>query len=74
MTPETSVHQLIDRIKAIDGEVGLPFGWFFLMTNGHWVEADVGLAIADGLKAQRVRLPDPDAAVLLRWAERSYGF
>jgi hypothetical protein len=22
----------------------------------------------------RVRLPDPDAAVLLRWAERTYGF
>ena len=74
MTPETSVHQLMDRIEAVDSEVGLPFGWFFLMTHGHWVEADVGLAIAEGLKAQRVRLPDPDAAVLLRWAERSYGF
>ncbi len=74
MAPETSVHQLMDRIEAVDGEVGLPFGWFFLMTHGHWVEPDVGLAIAEGLKAQRVRLPDPDAAVLLRWAERTYGF
>ncbi len=74
MTPETSVHQLMDRIEAVDCEVGLPFGWFFLMTHGHWVETDVGLAIADGLKAQRVRLPDADAAVLLRWAERTYGF
>jgi hypothetical protein len=74
MTPEMSVHQLMDRIEAIDGEVGLPFGWFFLMTHGHWVEADVGLAIAEGLKTQRVRLPDADAAVLLRWAERTYGF
>ncbi|GHE78121.1 hypothetical protein GCM10019059_41250 [Camelimonas fluminis] len=74
LTPETSVHQLMDRIEAVDGEVGLPFGWFFLMTHGHWVEPDVGLAIAEGLKAQRVRLPDADAAVLLRWAERSYGF
>lgn len=74
VTPETSVHLLMDRIEAIDREVGLPFGWFFLMTHGHWVEPDVGLAIAAGLKAQRVRLPDPDAAVLLRWAERTYGF
>lgn len=74
MTPETTVHQLMDRIEAIDREVALPFGWFFLMIHGHWVEADVGLAIADGLKAQRVRLPDPDAAVLLRWAARTYGF
>lgn len=74
MTPETSVHQLMDRIEAIDSEVGLPFGWFFLMTHGHWVEPDVGLSIAEGLKAQRVRLPDADAAVLLRWAERTHGF
>lgn len=74
MTPETSVHQLMDRIEALDREVDLPFGWFFLMTHGHWVEPDVGLAIAEGLKAQRVRLPDPDAAVLLRWTERTYGF
>lgn len=74
MTPETSVHQLMDRIEAIDREVALPFGWFFLMTHGHWVEPDVGHAIARGLKAQRVRLPDPDAAVVLRWAERTYGF
>lgn len=74
MTPETSVHQLMDRIEAIDRELALPFGWFFLMTHGHWVDPDVGLAIAQGLKAQRVRLPDPDARVLLRWADRTYGF
>jgi hypothetical protein len=37
-----------------------------MMTHGHWVDPDVGLAIAQGLKAQRV--------VLLRWADRSYGF
>lgn len=74
MTPEASVHLLMDRVEAVDREIGLPFGWFFLMTHGHWVEPDVGLAIAEGLKAQRVRLPDADAAVLLRWAERTYGF
>lgn len=74
VTPEASVHQLMDRIEAIDQEIALPFGWFFLMTHGQWVEADVGLPIADGLTAQRVRLPDRDAAVLLRWSERTYGF
>ena len=61
----------MDRIAAVDHEVGLPFGWFFLMTHGHWVDPDVGHAIAEGVKAQRVR---PDARVLLRWADRSYGF
>ena len=53
-TPDASVHLLMDRIDAVDREVGL--------------------AIAKGLKAQRVRLPDRDAAVLLRWADRTYGF
>lgn len=74
MPSDASVHLLMERIEAVDREVGLPFGWFFLMTHGHWVAPDVGLAIAEGLKAQRVRLPDPDARVLLRWADRSYGF
>ena len=73
-TPDALVLLLIDRIDAVDREVGLPFGWFFLMTHGHWVDPDVGLAIAKGLKAQRVRLPHRDAAVLLRWADRTYGF
>ena len=64
----------LDKTTFSYGEVGLSFGWFFLMTHGHWVDPDIGLAIAQGLKAQRVRLPDPDARVLLRWADRSYGF
>ena len=74
MTPEASVHLLMDRTGAVDREVGLPFGWFFLMTHGHWVDPDVGHTIAEGVKAQRVRLPDPDARVLLRRADRTYGF
>jgi hypothetical protein len=74
MAADVSVHLLMDRIEAVDREIGLPFGWFFLMTHGHWVDPEIGLAIAQGLKAQRVRLPVPDARVLLRWADRSYGF
>lgn len=64
---ELSVHSLMDRIEAIDCEVGLPFGWFFLMTRGNRVEPNVGEAIAQGLRADRIRLPDHDAKVLLRW-------
>ncbi|RWI83779.1 hypothetical protein [Mesorhizobium sp.] len=70
----SSVHILMDRIEAIDREVGLPFGWFFLMTHGNWVEPEVGAIIADGLREARVRLPDHDATVLLRWADQRYGF
>lgn len=73
-TGEASVHILMDRIEAIDREVGLTFGWFFLMTHGNRVDPGVGEAIARGLREARVRLPDQDARVLLRWADRSYGF
>ncbi|MCP1845790.1 hypothetical protein ACVIHI_008745 [Bradyrhizobium sp. USDA 4524] len=71
---DASVHILMDRVEAIDREAGVPFGWFFLMTHGNRVEPEVGQAIAKGLRDQRVVLPDRDARVLLRWAERSYGF
>jgi hypothetical protein len=69
-----SVHMLMDRIEATDREVGLTFGWFFLMTHGNRVDPDVGEAIARGLREGRVRLPDHDANVLLRRADRRYGF
>ncbi|MFG1428814.1 hypothetical protein [Roseixanthobacter glucoisosaccharinicivorans] len=71
---EASVHILMDRVEAIDREVGVPFGWFFLMTHGNRVDPEVGHAIAHGLRDQRVTLPERDARVLLRWAERPYGF
>ena len=29
---------------------------------------------ANALRAERVRLPDCDAEILLRWAQRPYGF
>lgn len=69
-----SVHRLMERIEAIDAEIGLPFAWFFLMTHGHWVDPHAGDAIAEGLRAGRVRLPDRDAAVLLDWAAQKYLF
>jgi hypothetical protein len=71
---DVTVHGLMDRIEAIDAEMGLPFAWFFFMAHGHWVDPDVGDAIAEGLRAGRVRLPDQDAAVLLDWAANRYLF
>ncbi|WP_342211411.1 MULTISPECIES: hypothetical protein [Mesorhizobium] len=69
-----SVHHLMEGTEAVDAEIGLPFAWFFLMTHGHWVDPDVGDAIAKGLRQGRVRLPSRDAAVLLAWAGRRYLF
>jgi hypothetical protein len=64
----------MDRIEAIDRELGLPFGWFFLMTHGHWVEPEIGQAPSAGLREGRIHLPDRDVRVLLRWADKPYGF
>ena len=72
-TRDGSVHALLERCDVIDREVDLPFGWFFLMIQGHWVDQGVGLAIAQALKAQHVRLPDRDTAVLLRWSDSRAG-
>lgn len=71
---DASVHILMDRIEAIDREMSLPFAWFFLMTHGNRVSPEVGETIAKGLREARVRLPDHDAKVLLRWADERYGF
>jgi hypothetical protein len=46
--PDASVHILLDRIDAIDRERGLPRP----KTYGHWVEAEIGQAIATGLREQ----------------------
>ncbi|UOK73912.1 hypothetical protein [Ancylobacter polymorphus] len=71
---ELSVHVLMDKTEAIDRELGLRFGWFFLMTHGNRVDPEVGEVIAKGLRDARVLLPDHDAEVLLRWADQRYGF
>jgi hypothetical protein len=60
------------RIARIDDDYWL--GWVFLMTRGHSVEAEIGQAIAAGLREQRVRLPHDDARALLRWVKEPYGF
>lgn len=69
-----SVHRLMESTETIDQEIGLPFAWFFLMAHGHWVDPDIGHAIADGLRGDRVRLSDQDAKILPAWAEKPYLF
>ena len=44
------------------------------MPHGNKVSPEVGETIAHGLREARVRLPDHDAKVLLRWADERYGF
>ena len=70
----SSAHVLMDRIEALDREVSLPFGWFFLMTHGYWGAPEGGDANATALRDQCVRLPDRASQLLLRWADKPYGF
>lgn len=51
------MHRLMERIDEIDTEIGLPFAWFFLMTHGHWVDPNVGHAIAEDLRTVRCGNP-----------------
>ncbi|MBX9846630.1 MAG: hypothetical protein K2Y42_21100 [Hyphomicrobium sp.] len=71
---DASVHILMDRVEQIDREMGMPFAWFFLMTHGNKVSPAVGETIAQGLREARVRLPEHDAKVVLRWADEQYLF
>ena len=71
---DSSVHILMDRVEQIDRMMGLPFAWFFLMTHGNKVSPEVGETIAQELRESRVRLPEHDAKVLLRWVEKRYIF
>ena len=47
---------------------------------GDWEQSSAGVqrvfaqTVAAGLRERRVRLPDDDARVLLRWADKPYGF
>jgi len=72
--PAMPPQRLMERAASIDREIGYPFAWFFLMTHGHWVDPDVGRAIAAALREQRVQLPERDARVLLRWDAGRYSF
>jgi len=66
--------ELMNRLQKFDAAVKVPFGWFFYMVHGNRITADVGHAIAKGVRLGQVGLPINDQAVLMDWDEEPYGF
>lgn len=73
-TEAESPYSLMGRLEEFDLAAGYPFAWYFYMLHGNKVHYAVGTKIVEGIKGGKIRLPDRDANVLLRWVERQYGF
>lgn len=68
------VYGVMARLEKFDARVGYPFAWYFYMLHGNRIDYTVGQTVARGLRAGKILLPECDERVLLRWAEREYGF
>lgn len=69
-----SVYGLMEALEDFDRRAGYPFAWFFYMLHRNRMDGDVGEMVAEGVKAERIRLPAVDEKVLLRWHGDQYGF
>lgn len=68
------VYGTMSQVEKFDSRAGYPFAWYFYMLHGNRIDYTVGETIARGLQAGKIRLPESDEKVLLRWYDRQYGF
>ncbi|WP_365944247.1 hypothetical protein [Mesorhizobium sp.] len=59
----------MERIEAIDSQIGLPFAWFLLMTHRPLGRSECRSRDRRRPAHGPVRQPDQDAAILLAWAD-----
>lgn len=69
-----SVARLVEWLEAFDVKAGHPFAWYFFMLHGNRIERDVGFRVVEAIRHGLGWLSESDRKVLLKWAERSYGF
>jgi len=71
---DRSLYQMMDLLEQFDETIGHPMAWFFHAVYGNkvgnWAIRDVN----EGLRRQKISLPDCDAKVIRRWAANEYGF
>ena len=72
--PYDSIYLLMEWLERFDQKTGYPFSWYFYMLHGNRIRNDVGDIVAEGIKAAKIRLPQHDEEVLMRWHQQSYGF
>lgn len=71
---DDSPYLVMDQLTKFDKLAGYPFAWYFYMLHGNRVMPSAGGVVANALKDDKLRLPDCDETVLLRWREDQYGF
>lgn len=71
---DDSPYLVMDELVKFDELTGYPFSWFFYMLHGNRVMSYAGVLIANALKNDKIRLPECDETVLLRWVADGYGF
>ncbi len=69
---EDSPHQVMQSLLQFDSQVGYPMAWYFYLLHGNRVFYTAGKVIARAISEGKVRLPESDEKVLLRWDRRRY--
>ena len=71
---EASPYGVMESLLQFDEQLGVKFGWYFYALHGNRISGSAISVVARGIKEGKIRLPERDEKVVLRWAENSYGF
>jgi hypothetical protein len=71
---EASPYGVMESLIRFDELLGVTFGWYFYALHGNRITGSAISVVARGVKEGKIRLPERDEKVVLRWDERSYGF
>lgn len=69
-----SIYGLMDALEDFDRIAGYPFAWYFYMLHGNKLNRQIGERVVEAIRSGKIGLPIQDEKVLLRWADRQYGF
>jgi hypothetical protein len=71
---EASPYGVMESLIQFDELLGVKFGWFFYALHGNRITGSAISVVARGVKEGKIRLPERDEKVVLKWDESSYGF
>ena len=71
---EASPYGVMESLSQFDKQLGITFGWYFYALHGNRISGSAISVVARGIKEGMICLPNRDEKIVLRWAERGYGF
>jgi hypothetical protein len=71
---EASPYGVMESLIQFDELLGVKSGWYFYALHGNRITGSAISVVARGVKEGKIRLPERDEKVVLRWDESSYGF